>query len=298
VWSERYDREAKDIFDLQDEITLKIGQAMKFELTEKEQEQSYAKWKTKNLIAFEKNYQGVGYARRATKQDNDMARRMYEEALSADPNYLLAKLNLAWTYFQDARMGWSESPVESTEEAYRLAQEILTADDSNDPAYTLLAAIYLVKRQHDKAIEAAERAVAINPNGAVAYLTLGGIVGCTGKWEDSVLYIKKAIRLNPFPQLVNYWFLGRALFMLGQYDESVATLKMALELNPDYLPAHIFLAANYSSTGRHSEADASAREILRINPRFTIDSHARTIPYKYGADVERELAALRSAGLK
>lgn len=86
--------------------------------------------------------------------------------------------------------------------------------------------------------------------------------------------------------------------MLGQYDESIATLKMALELHPDYLPAHIFLAANYSSMGRDSEADASAREILRINPKFTIESHARTLPYKHGPDVERELAALRNAGLK
>ena len=85
--------------------------------------------------------------------------------------------------------------------------------------------------------------------------------------------------------------------MLGQYDESIETLEKAMQANPSFLPAQVFIVACYSSMGRDAEATAAAEEVLRINPKFTIESYAKTIPYKDKADVERELAALRKAGL-
>ena len=297
IWSERYDREAKDIFALQDEITLKIAQAMKFELTEGEQERPYAKWRTDNLKAFEKNYQGAGFSRRGTKQDNETARQLFEEAIALDPKYILPHVLLGWTHFSDARFGWSESPAKSVQKAFELAQKALAMDDSNDPVHQLLAGVYLVMRQYEKAIAEAERAVAINPNGAQAYSTLAGVVGCAGKWDESVLYARQSLRLNPFVEPGDYWILGRAYFMTGQYDESIATWKKALKANPDFLLAHLYLAACYSLIGRDVEALASANEVLRINPKFTIESYSKTIPYKNKADAERELAALRKAGL-
>ena len=112
------------------------------------------------------------------------------------------------------------------------------------------------------------------------------------------MYAKKSLRLNPIPTIANYYSLGRAYFMTGQYDESMAMLNKALQMNPDFLPAHAFLAACYSSLGRDAEASASAKEVLRIDPRFSIESHAKTLPYKDKADIEREVAALRKAGLK
>lgn len=75
-------------------------------------------------------------------------------------------------------------------------------------------------------------------------------------------------------------------------------LKKALQMPPDFLPAHIRLAACYSSLGRDLGATAATKEVLRINPKFSIESYAKTFPYKDNADVEREIAALRKAGLK
>src|SRR5512136_1015938 len=105
------------------------------------------------------------------------------------------------------------------------------------------------------------------------------------------------MRLSPFPGAYYYWVLGRAYFMTGQYDESIMTWKKALQSSPDFLLAHLYLAACYSSIGRDVEATASANEVLRINPKFTIESYSKTIPYKNKADAEREVAALRKAGL-
>jgi adenylate cyclase len=299
IWSEHYDREFKDIFVLQDEITMRIMQATRIELTEGEQSRYWArKGRTDNLKALEKNIQGVAFMRRGTKQDNETARQLFEEAITLDPNFIWPYVNLGQTHFWDARFGWSETPAKSLQRAFELEQKALAMDDSIDIIHSVLGAIYLVKRQYEKALSEAEQAVALNPNGADAYNFLAGILGYSGKWEESVLYAKKSIRLNPVPLMGYYWILGRAYFMTGQYDVAIITLKKTLQIDPDFLPARAFLAACYSSLGRDAEASASAKEVLRIDPRFSVESYAKTLPYKDKADIEREVAALRKAGLK
>ncbi|MBI5582352.1 MAG: adenylate/guanylate cyclase domain-containing protein [Deltaproteobacteria bacterium] len=81
-------------------------------------------------------------------------------------------------------------------------------------------------------------------------------------------------------------------------EESITTLKKALKITPNYQRAHILLAANYGSLNRDAEAATAAKEIMRINPRFTMETHAKTLTYKNKEDLEREVAALRRAGLK
>jgi adenylate cyclase len=298
IWSEQYDRELKDIFALQDEITIKIMQAMSIDLTEGEQARHWIKCGTYNLKAFEKHEQGLAFMRRGTKRDNDTARQLFEEDIVLDPNFILAYVALGWTHYLDARFGWSESPAKSLQRAFELGQKALVMEESIDLGHTLLACCYLVMRQHAKAIAEGERAVALNPNGVMAYSMLAAIVGSSGRWEESVLYAKQSMRLNPFSEPTDYWILGRAYFMTGQYGEAILILKKAVQISPDFLPAHVFLAACHSSLGRDAEATAAAKEVLRINPKFSVDSHAKTLPYKNEADIEREVTALLKAGLK
>jgi adenylate cyclase len=301
VWSEYYDRELKDIFALQDEITLKIVLAMMVELEGREDLRRWiakgARGGTDNLKAAEKNYEGGLMMGRVNKQDNDLARHLFEEATALDPKYYSPYVNLGWTYFFDARFGWSDSPAKSFKKAFELAQKALAINESIADGHSLLGSIYLVMRQHDKAVAEGERAVALNPNGALTYSNFAGILGCAGRWEESVQYAKKSVRLNPRCGLTDYWILGRAYFMTGHYDESIATWKKALKVNPDFILAHLYLAECYSSMGRDEEASIAGKEVLRINPKFSVEAYAKTLPYKNKADVEREMGALRKAGL-
>jgi adenylate cyclase len=297
IWSERYDRDLKDIFALQDEITIEILKATRVEVTVGDQYRYWIKWGTKNLKAYEKNLQGLDCMWRATKEDNAYARQLFEEAIALDPNYVMPYVHLGWTHFWDARVGWSESPRKSFKKAFKLAQKTLAMDDSIDLAHSLLGAIYLVSRKYEKGLAEGERAVALNPNGAFGYNILGGIVSCLGRWEDGIVFAKKAIRLDPFPRISYLMTLGRAYFMTAQYDESVSTFKKALHINPNSLSIHAFLAACYSSLDRPAAAAAEVKEVLRINPKFSLESYAKTLPYKNKADIERYLAALHKAGL-
>jgi adenylate cyclase len=119
-----------------------------------------------------------------------------------------------------------------------------------------------------------------------------------GRSEEAIRLIEKAMRLNPqYPPgyLVN---LGFAYRVAGRYAEALVPLKKVLSLNPDDAPAHVNLTACYVELGRMQEAQAEAAEILRLNPKFSLEIAKQSWPYKNPADLERYLAVLRKAGLK
>ena len=298
IWSEGYDREPKDIFAIQDDITIKITSALRVELTAGEQARLWDKNATTNLRAWEKFLLAVDYIWRYTKEDNATARRLFEEVITLDPKYDVAYACIGYTHFYDARFWWVESRAESIEMALKYAQKAIELNDTSDLGYLLIGSVYFLQGQYEKAIAEGERAAALNPNGAANYSALAGFVGCSGKWEESIELAKKSIRLQPFAPAFYYHFFGRAYFMTWQLDESIITWKKVLQVNPNYLPAHAFLAACYSSLDRYAEASAAAKEVLRINPKFSIESYTKTLPYKNKADIERYVAALRKAGLK
>ena len=295
VWSDRYDRDLEDIFAIQDDITLEIMRAMQVKLLGREQYLHWQKHGTKNLEAYLKT---MGWREKiGTKEGLAKFRQSCEEAIALDPAFALAYAYVGWTHFIDARYGWSASPRESIKMGFEYGQKAVALDETLDYGHIVLASIYLAKRQFEKAIAEGERAVALNPNGADAYTLLAGVVGCSGKWEEGIAYGEKAIRLNPFPPVYYYWLLGRPYFMTGQYDKAIATFKKALKISPNYFVAHIFLAACYSALDRQAEAAAAAREVLRINPKFSLESYAKRLPFKNKSDIELKVAALRKAGL-
>lgn len=297
VWSESYDRNLEDIFAIQDDITMQIMKAMQVKLTRGEQARLWGKHETTNLSAYIKSQEGRAHILKFTKEDMAQARKLIEDAIALDPKFAAAYVFLGWTHFFDARFGWAESPKKSIKKAFDCAQKALQMDNTLDYAYTLLSAVYLVKRQFDKAITEAKHALSLNPNGAHEHNTMAGVLGCSGKWEESILYGKKSLRLDPFPPPNSYHWLGRAYFMTGQYQDAISTFRKALRVNPNYLPAHAFLAASYSSLGLEKEATKSMDAVLSINPKFCLESYAKTLPYKNKSDIERYMDALRKAGL-
>jgi adenylate cyclase len=298
LWAERYDRNLKDIFALQDEITLKILTALRVELTEGEQARRWSEYHTDNLEVYEKHVKAVYLFTRHTRHDNAQARQLLEEVIPLEPHNAGIYSSLGWTHWSDARFGWSKSQAKSIQRAFELAEKALALDDSLDYAHLLLSGICVLKREYEKAIAEAERAVALNPNGADHHLGLGGALSCSGRPEEGIPLLEKAIRLNPFPSGWSFYLLGRAYFMAKQYEKAVTTYKKALRGDPDYLLAHIGLAAAYRLSGHEEEARTAAAEVLRINPKFSIEDFAKTLPYKNQVDKEFLIDALRRAGLK
>jgi adenylate cyclase len=297
LWAERYDRELKDIFALQDEITLRITQALQIKLTEGEQARIYGKG-TCNLDAYLKWLQGQDLLIRGNKDDHALARRMFEEVIRSDPNWAQAYVLLGLTYLRESLLGWSASPMSSFEEAIKLAGKSLALDDSLPGPHGLMSQIHLHKREHDQAIAEAQKAVTLGPSLAFAYTWMGSALMYAGRSHEAIRYLEKAIRLNPFPPA--YWIreLGEADRMAERYDEAIREFKRAIQANPHYLDAYVSLACTYVLMGRANDAEAAASEVLRINPDFSVHDYAKALPYKEEKDLNCVTKALHKAGLK
>jgi TolB-like protein/Tfp pilus assembly protein PilF len=296
LWAEKYDRELEDIFALQDEITERVLTSLKVQLTEGEQARVWDKG-TDNPKARELNMKGLAHFRLMTKDDNHEARRLWEEAITLDPDYALAYLSLSWTYLQDVAFGWTNSSSDSMAKAEELAQKALALDESSPDVHALLGNIYVRKREYEKAISEGERAVALNPRSADVNALFGMTLRYAGKYQEAIEVLKRAIRLNPIPP--NWYILqiGYSYFMLGDYEKSLASFKKTLDRNPRFYPSLVGVVAAYSKLGRQDEAREAAETLLKVNPKYNLEQAAKWNLYKNEADLDRYIDGLRKAGL-
>jgi adenylate cyclase len=297
LWAERYDRDMKDIFAMQDELTIKILTALQVKLTEGELGRFHAKG-AKRLEAYEKYQQGLQYIRRFTLEGNILARQMFEETIALDPEYAGGYALLGWTHLLDVWLGLSKSPLTSIEQVFNMAQKVLALEGSLAEGHNLLGKVYLFKRQYDKAIAEAERSVALEPNNAYNIHQLAENLIFTGRSEEAIALYNKAFSLYPYPPSHFFHSLGAAYLLTGQHNKAIAACQKAIRRSPDSLIAHIILGAAYGSAGREGDARAEVAEVLRINPKFSLEYFAKTWPYKNKADIERYVEPLRKAGMK
>jgi len=296
LWAERYDRDLKDIFALQDEVTQKIVAALAVKLTEDEKKRLERKY-TDNMEAYDFYLQGSEYQNRYTKETNVQARIMFERAIDLDPEFAAAYGWLGFTHFHEWTFGWSKNP-QSLELAFELAQRTLDLDDSLPLGHHLLGKVYSRKKQHEKAIAELKKAIALSPNSADGLVGLGYILNFAGRPEEAIGLVKKAMRLNPMYPAYYLWELGHAYFITGRYEEAIETLKRVLDRNSNFMPAHVFLAASYSEIGREEDARAEVTEVERLSPQASLVALRRTLPYKDQSVLERLIDSLRKAGLK
>jgi adenylate cyclase len=297
VWAERYDRDLKDIFALQDEIAMKVLTDLRVKLTRGEQARVHAKG-TNNSTAYLKFLKGHEYLLHFNRGDNLMARQMFKEAIALDPQYPGAYSLLAHTHINDIYLGSSKSPGKSIKKAAELVQKALALDDSLPPTIAALGRIYILKGQHEKAIAEYERAVSLNPNAAGAHAWLGVALNSVGRPDEAIASFKKAMRLSPISPAWFFMSLGLSYRMVGRYEDSIAAYKKALDRRPDALRTHIGLTATYSQAGRLDEARAQAAEVLRVQPKFSLKRYAKRLTFKDKAERDRFVDALRKAGLK
>ena len=119
-----------------------------------------------------------------------------------------------------------------------------------------------------------------------------------GRRQEAIAPLEKAIRINPMAPSIYFRRLGTAYRDIGRYEEAIVQLKKAINLSPDSLYPHTALAATYSLAGRDEEARTEVSEVLRIQPKISLESLAKRVAYKNKADIDRLINALRKSGLK
>jgi adenylate cyclase len=297
LWAERYDRDLKDIFALQDEITLKIIQALQVKLTVGEQARVTGKG-TGNLNAYLKTLQAYEQFGRMNKQGSTMAKQLAKEAIALDPQYAPPYTVIGYSHMLDLWFRFSESPEESMRMAVDAAQKALALDNSDPLTHICFSGLYIMQRQHEKAIASAERALELSPSGASAYMSMGTALLYACRFSEAIQHFEQAIRLNPFPASGLIRNLGAAYRAVGRYEDAIVQYKKALQLEPEDLFTHLGLATTYIKLGREKEAQAEAAEVLRTHPKFSLEHYAKTLPLKDQSFADDTIACLRQAGLK
>ena len=208
---------------------------------------------------------------------------------------------LAWTYILEAWLGWTDSPADSLRRALELSQKGEATGKVGASFHTTMNMIYMLKGKYDEAIAEGEKAITMEPNNAISYAYLARALRYAGRPNETIANVRKAMRLHPYYPAYYLLDLGGAYDMGGQYSEALAAWNKLLErsLKGEFFPlfAHEWLAITYGRLGQIEKARAHADEILKINPKYTVESFRKSTPYKDRAYLGGLVNLLIKAGL-
>jgi adenylate cyclase len=298
LFSERYEREMKDIFAIQDEITMKVLTAMQVSLygfgTQFLPEKG-----TKSIEAYVKILEADVHIQIMNRASQGQAKQLAEEAIALDPEYARAYSRLAGVIGNEFLLGvYEKNPREALERAMALAQKAIQLDDSASDAHSVLGYMALLNRDYEKAVAETERAVALAPNSVAAQYRLGYCLYSAGRTEEAIPILKKAVALSPIPLPRALSHLCIASRKARRYEEAVAVCRQLLQREPNHVLAHLTLAATFVEMEKMEEARSEITEVLRIDPKYTVKLVPRSFPWKDQAEIDRLIDSLCKAGLK
>jgi adenylate cyclase len=296
VWAERFDRQLDDIFDVQDEIAEEIVTAMDVKLISGEPARTIRQT-LKNHDAIESYYRGWNALFGHTKEDMYEAQQRFEETIHLEPKSSLGYALAAWAHWWAVFQDLSDDVALSLERATELAQKALNLEDFTGLPHLMMAQIHLLKREHDKALAEAEKAILVRPGCEASFAIKANILNYLGRHTEAVTLAKYAIRLAPVHPTFYQAVLISAYYGCRRYEEAIAAAREVLKTDGDNLDVLLVLTCANAALGRLAEAQIASRDVLRVKPDFTTDWFARTRPFT-DADALNEITAMLSkAGL-
>lgn len=262
IWAETYDREMKDIFDIQSDVAQQIATALKAKISPAEKE-LLAKKPTDNLTAYDYYLKGRDYYYRYHKQDNEIAIELFQKTIKLDPDYALAYAGLGDAYAQRTlKFGFAPTWLDS---AIQVSEKAISIDPDLAEGYKALGLAYIAKGWLRKALEVNHKAVELKPNYFPAVANIGWSYWYIGEFDQALRYMKKSLALNP-SGAHDCFGIGSLYLKLGDYAKAEKWLNKALELQPDFTHPHVRWIELYLTQGKYQEAIEHSQRILSIFP--------------------------------
>jgi TolB-like protein/Tfp pilus assembly protein PilF len=285
LWAESYDRELRDVFAIQSDISKTVAEALKVQLLSLEKSIIEEK-QTANPEAYTLYLKGRHYWNERNPNSIRKAMQYFEKAMAKDPDFSLAYVGLANCYIILMDLAVVETN-EALPKAKALLDKALKMNDKLAEAHASLANLLTVEWNWRAAEAEFKRAIDLNPNYATAHHWYGLLLAFTGRPEMAVDEMKVALHLDPVSPIVGL-NLALRLTEAGRFEEGIEQLKRTLELEPDFGPAHVHLGATYVSRAQHDEGIAELQkghELMGTQP-WTI----AFLGYTYGLMGERKKA--------
>ncbi len=264
LWSERYDREMKDIFEIQDEISLAIVEKLKIQLFEEERKKVF-KSRTQNLEAYKTYLKGLYHWNKRTREGLLRSIEYFEKAIETDPDYALAYTGLADAYIILAHWGYT-LPKETKPKAKEILLKSLEIDDKLADTYTSLAFISgLYEWKWQNADINYKRALELNPNLPKTHLWYALHLLALGKLKNALEHAERARELDPLSLVTNN-FNAISLYALRQYDDAIKQFRKTLLIDDDVPVAYTFLSFAYLHKRLNAEAVLEYQNLLSKDP--------------------------------
>jgi eukaryotic-like serine/threonine-protein kinase len=264
LWGAQYNRKMADIFVLQEEIAREITEKLRLQLTGEERKR-LTKRATGNKEAYQLYLKGRYWLDKRTPEGLGKASEYFQQAIAKDHIYAAAYAGLADCYSFLPQFAFVP-PKEAYPKAKEAALKALEIDDALAEAHTSLA---LVKVHQDWDWSGGERefqrAIALNPDYAIAHLSYGWALANMGRIEDSIGEMKRALELDPLSLNIN-WLFGVVFYFARQYDQAIEQYRKTLELDPNYFLAHTFLGVAYVQKSMYKEGIAELEKAVAISP--------------------------------
>ncbi|WP_425046106.1 winged helix-turn-helix domain-containing protein [Primorskyibacter sp. S87] len=299
VWSERYDRDGVDIFDLQDDISEMVAARIETELGLAEQKRA-KRVPRQNRGAWDMYQLGVAEFYKFTTDTNARSQELLRRAIEIDPLFPAAYSRLAYAIVLS--MIYFDAPPEQAvmDEALQLAQRGIELDDQDANGYFTIGRIHLARQEYGLAIEALEHALELNPCLAVTYCGLGDSLAYEGRLDEAIAQFETAIRLSPHDPFRWAFYSYRSLAHLfqGDYEAAVIWARRSLRIPNAQYWAQAHLTAALGHLGDPVEIAAARQDLLEIKPEFTVEFAREHLFYlKLPGQLQTYLEGLRLAGV-
>ena len=303
LWAERYDRKLEDIYAVQDEVVRTIVVILAAHVNKAETERILLKapatWEAYDCY-MRAMARLNSFWSSLLAEDLQNAQRLLEHSLAIDPTYGRTYAMLSATYMSAwlAPLDDDFLNPDALDLAHKMARKAVQLEPNLPVAHGSLGMVLVFKGQHEASIAAFEKATALNPNYSEWRFAMA-LLGA-GEPTRAIEVINANMRLDPFYLPVVPLWSGMAHYMLHKYAEALPLLRECVSRAPNLHSGHVWLAATYAQIGRLDEARAEAAEVLRIQPRYTIDGTARRAAgawIKSPVDAEHYFDGLRKAGL-
>lgn len=294
LWSDRYDGEGKEVFEIQDRIVRNIVGALAVKLTRLELERVSTK-PVESLEAYDLVLRARELLYRLNRETNRQARGMLAKAVQLAPNYAEAYVALAHAEYHRAAYGWIEDPENGMRRAEAYARRALTIEDpgAHARAHGLLARIYSSFGNYDQALAEANRAIKLNPSDTFAQFSRGSILVWLGRMDEGIAAFETAHRFEPGASSDDS-FLAAAHYTQGRYREALAIADLAIARFPDVTHLHGIRTATLGQMGNFEESRNAAAQLRRLDP-FAKVEHFGT-RYKNPEHTAKLQEGLRKAG--
>ncbi|SFP79027.1 TolB amino-terminal domain-containing protein [Mesorhizobium sp. NFR06] len=287
LWADRYDRDLTDIFMVQDEVTRQIVEALKVTLTPAESAR-ISRTPTRNIEAHDLFLRGreALFGPEKTKESFEREVALFTQAIELDPDYAEPYVGLAHAYNHDFQNHWS-GRTDSQQLSGHYSRLALEKDPTLPYAHSVAAIVKFWEKDLAGHREEVEKALALNPNFALA-LRMRGVGNIyNGAPLEAIPDLEHALRLDPLVGHLTWQFIGSAYLIAGQYQKAVEAFRERIRLSPKTDLSRGFLIAALGHLGEVDEARRVWAELKEINPNYRISEHVGRLPFRDPADAER-----------